>query len=98
MALVEKAVDLLTRFGKPLRFGAKMLLGSLLPGSSSVVELVDQVLEDAEEVAEGRRSQVAAPPATAEDLRRVEHLLDLGKQPQYTNPKNDESQGVEAIR
>ena len=77
MLLFEKAVGLYARFGEPIRFGAKVVLGTLLPGSPAVVELIEELLERAQEAAEGRSKRMSPLAATAEDLKRAEALLDL---------------------
>src|SRR5262245_8979199 len=76
MTLFDKAASLYRRFGTPIKFAAKVVLGAVLPGSPAVVELVCAALEWAHD---GAKEQKPPPPpaASADDLKRVEEVIDI---------------------
>ncbi len=76
MSWKDKAIELCKRYGAPAKFAAKMILGSVLPGSPVVVELVSEILDCVHETAKDQLTFEDRPlAATAEDLRRVEDML-----------------------
>src|SRR5262245_47134128 len=79
MAVPEKALGLFRRFGAPVKFAAKCLLGAALPGSPAVVEMVTAALDCVHETAKDRHEfdRTRLPPATAEDMKRAGEMLDV---------------------
>jgi formylglycine-generating enzyme required for sulfatase activity len=71
MAWLHKAKDLYKRFGAPAKFAAKLVLGTVVPGSPAVIELVEKALDCA---AETVKDNLDASPA---DLGRLEEALDV---------------------
>jgi len=79
MGLAQKALGLVKRFGAAVRFGAKVALNVLMPGSGVAVDLVNQVLECVHETAKDNYNfdPSRLPAATPQDLARVEQILDV---------------------
>ena len=79
MSWKDKAVALVKRFGEPAKFAAKMILGAVIPGGGAVVELVEKVLDCADDTLKDNldANEAKAPAATAEDLERVAEVLDV---------------------
>jgi serine/threonine-protein kinase len=78
MSLKDKALDCWRRWGAPVRFGSQLLLSTMLPGAPAVVELVGKVLDCAHEASKDAvRFEDRLPPASPQDLQRVEEILDL---------------------
>ncbi len=79
MSWKTKAVALYKRFGAPVKFAAKLILGSFLPGGSAVVELVSSALDCVHETVKDNLEvdDSKMPDATAADLGRLEVVLDV---------------------
>ncbi len=79
MSWKEKIVSLYKRFGAPVKFAAKLVLGSVVPGGSAVVDLVGLALDCVHETVRGQieldEAQMLA--TTAADLQRLEGVLDI---------------------
>jgi formylglycine-generating enzyme required for sulfatase activity len=77
MSWKNKAVALYRRFGAPVKFAAKLVLGAFVPGGSAVVELVGQLLECVHETAKDNLEidESRLPAATEADRKRVEEML-----------------------
>jgi len=82
MSWKEKVVGLYRRFGTPVKFAAKLVLGSVVPGGSAVVELVGAALDcvhesvrDQIELFELDEAKMSA--VSAADLQRLEGVLDI---------------------
>src|ERR1700722_18154226 len=71
MAWYQKAQELYKRYGAPAKFAAKLVLGTVVPGSSEVVELIEKALDCAHETT---KDNLDASPG---DLQRVEQTLDV---------------------
>ncbi len=71
MAWKLKAKELYKRYGAPAKFAAKLVLGTVVPGSSEVVELIEKALDCAHETT---KDNLDASPG---DLERVEQTLDV---------------------
>ncbi len=71
MSWKEEVVVASRRFGPPIRFAARLIVGALTPGGSAVVELVGQALDAPIE------SKDSWLPVTAADLQRVGDMLDV---------------------
>jgi hypothetical protein len=71
MAWYHKAHELYKRCGAPAKFAAKLILGTVVPGSGEVIELIDKALDCAHETV---RDNLDASPA---DLERLEEMLDV---------------------
>jgi formylglycine-generating enzyme required for sulfatase activity len=56
MSWKEKALALVKRFGTPVKFTAKLVVGAVVPGGSAVVDLVGQVLDCVHETAKDNPS------------------------------------------
>ena len=75
----KKVGELYHRFGAPAKFAAKLVLGSVVPGGSAIVDLVglaldcvDETARDQIQLAEAKMSAVSAA-----DLQRLEGVLDI---------------------
>ena len=79
MSWKEKVVGLYRRFGAPAKFAAKLVLGSVVPGGSAVVELVGAALDCVHETVRDQieLDEAKMPAATAADLQRLEGVLDI---------------------
>ena len=79
MSWKEKVVGLCKRFGTPVKFAAKLVLGSVVPGGSAVVDLVGLALDCVHETVRDQieLNESKMPPTTAADLQRLEGVLDL---------------------
>ena len=79
MSWKEKAVSLYRRFGSPVKFAAKLVVGAVVPGGSAVVALVDAALDCVHETIRGpdRDGRDEDACATAADLQRLEGVLDI---------------------
>ena len=79
MSWKEKVVGLYRRFGAPVKFAAKLVVGAIVPGGSAVVELVGQALDCVHETARDNLEidEERLPAATAADLKRIEEMLDM---------------------
>jgi hypothetical protein len=79
MSWKEKVVGLYKRFGSPVKFAAKLVLGSVVPGGSAVVELVGVALDCVHETVRDQIEfdEAKMPAATAADLQRLEDVLDV---------------------
>jgi formylglycine-generating enzyme required for sulfatase activity/predicted Ser/Thr protein kinase len=79
MSWKEKVVGLYKRFGSPVKFAAKLVLGSVVPGGSAVVELVGLALDCVHETVRDQIEfdEAKMPRATAADLQRLEGVLDI---------------------
>jgi serine/threonine protein kinase len=79
MSWKEKVVGLYKRFGSPVKFAAKLVLGSVVPGGSAIVELVGLALDCVHETVRDQIEfdEAKMPRATAADLQRLEGVLDL---------------------
>jgi hypothetical protein len=77
MSWKDKAVALYKRFGTPVKFAAKLVLGAVLPGGSAVVDLVGQALDCVHEAAKDNLEidEKRLHAATAADLKRLEDVL-----------------------
>ncbi len=73
MSVTTKALELVKRYGAPVKFAAKMILGTVVPGSPYIVELVEKVFD----CAQGAARDNLDGRASAADLERVEQMLDL---------------------
>ncbi len=79
MSWKDKALTLVKRFGTPVKFAAKLVVGALVPGGSAVVTLVEAALDCVHETAKDNLEidEDQLPAATAADLKRVEEMLDV---------------------
>ena len=79
MAVMQKVNTLLQRFGDPLKFATNTILNAALPGGAAVVQMVDNVIDWAIKTAKGQSDpgKVKPPAASADDLHRVEEILDV---------------------
>jgi serine/threonine protein kinase len=78
MSWKDRAVELCKRFGTPVKFAVKMVLGAVLPGSPAVVDLIGEILDCVHQTAKDQPTFEDRPlAASAEDLRRVEDMLAL---------------------
>jgi hypothetical protein len=79
MSWKDKVVGLCKRFGAPTKFAVNLTLGTLLPGSPAVVELILGILDCVHETAKDNLEFHTAkmPVASAADLQRVEQVLDV---------------------
>ena len=79
MSWKDKVVGLCKRFGAPTKFAVNLTLGTLLPGSPAVVELILGVLDCVHETAKDNVEFNSAkmPAASAADLQRIEQVLDV---------------------
>ncbi len=79
MSWKEKVVVLYRRFGAPAKFAAKLVLGSVVPGGSAVVELVGAALDCVHETIRDQivLDEAKMPAASAADLQRLEGVLDI---------------------
>ncbi len=77
MSWKEKAVALYKRFGPPAKFAAKLVVGAVVPGGSAVIDLIGQALDCVDDTAKGMIDEDRQPAATAEDLKRLEEMLDV---------------------
>ncbi|HVS40296.1 MAG TPA: bifunctional serine/threonine-protein kinase/formylglycine-generating enzyme family protein [Gemmataceae bacterium] len=79
MSWKDKVVGLYKRFGAPVKFAAKVVLGAVVPGGSAVIELVgaalDCVHETTKDILEIDEERLSA--TTAADLQRLEGVLDV---------------------
>lgn len=71
--LVARAAGLLARFGAPVRFAARAVLGAVVPGIPAAVELVVGLFDAADPATAGPDP---TPAAAADDRRRAADLLD----------------------
>ncbi len=78
MSWKEKVVALYKRLGTPVKFAAKLIVGSL-PYGSVAVDLVGQVLDCVHETVKDQIEfeEGKLPPAAAADMKRVEDILDM---------------------
>ena len=79
MSWKEKAVAVYQRFGPPVKFAARQVVGGLAPGGPAVVDLLGQALDCVYRTSRNALDidEVRIPSATAADLTRVEALLDV---------------------
>ncbi len=79
MSWKDKVVGLYKRFGAPVKFAAKLIVGAVVPGGSAVVELVGQALDCVHETVKDNLEidESRLPAATAADLQRLEGVLDI---------------------
>jgi WD40 repeat protein len=78
MSWLTSARVALERWGSPSRFAIRQIVANAFPGGSLVVELMDQLLEAAEETAKdlGELEKEARAQASEEELKRVGEVLD----------------------
>ena len=79
MSWKEKVVGLYRRFGRPVKFAARLVVGAFVPGGSAVVDLIGQALDCVHETVKDNLEidEERLPAATAADLKRLEELLDV---------------------
>lgn len=79
MALKEKVITLFNRYGAPVKFATNLILNAFLPGSPAVIDLVNKVLDCCTQTAKDQPDfdEKKLPASTAEDLKRVEEVLDV---------------------
>jgi tRNA A-37 threonylcarbamoyl transferase component Bud32 len=77
MSWKEKVVGLYKRFGSPVKFAAKLVLGSVVPGGSAVVDLVGLALDCVHETVRDQieLDEAKMPAVSAADLQRLEDML-----------------------
>jgi hypothetical protein len=74
MAWKQKAKELYKRYGAPAKFAAKLVLGTVVPGSSEVVELIEKALDCAHETTKDNldaRARTAQRPRPWAVFRRM---------------------------
>jgi tetratricopeptide (TPR) repeat protein len=77
MGWKDRAIELYKRFGAPVKFSAKIILGAVLPGGSSVVDLIGEVLDCVDKTIEGNLAvdEKRLSKVSAADRKRVEEVL-----------------------
>ena len=74
----KKSTHSCSAFGDPLKFATNTILNAALPGGAAVVQMVDNVIDWAIKTARGiRPGKVKPPAASADDLQRMEEILDV---------------------
>ncbi len=73
MTFQEKLRTFVARCGAPAKFVAKMIIGSTVPCSQPVLELIDKLLDCAHETARDNLATLAPP----EDLAHIEKMFDV---------------------
>ena len=79
MSWKDKVVGLYRRFGAPVKFAAKLVVGAFVPGGSAVIDLIGQALDCVHETVKDNIEidESRLPAGTAADLKRVEEMLDV---------------------
>lgn len=77
MSVRDKVLGLLKRYGPSAKFAVKTALKTILPNAGPVLDLVDGSMNCAREISPNNWDfdQSRQPPASPQDLQRVENLL-----------------------
>ncbi len=75
---LKRALNVIRKFGPTVRFGTKLILGVVIPGSPVVIDLIDDGLNWADKQLDRSGNAAAAVPPTASvaDQERLEKLFD----------------------
>ncbi len=73
MGLLHKLKTFVTRCGAPAKFVAKTIVGIVVPGSGSVIDLIENVIDCAHETAKDNLQALAS----LQELERLEKMFDL---------------------
>lgn len=73
MSLTQKLLTFVARCGTPAKFVAKTVLGYAIPGSTVLIDLVEKLLDSAQQTAKDNLEEYGSK----EDLQRIEKMFDF---------------------